>query len=211
MKRFTYIFLIAIIWTNYINAQEVTINNDITIEIKKVKKAPTLFYTQQNVKVKDDGLEKIMIKMKIKSEQKEDVDVNPFSLLDTVNKVRYQLVEFVGYKPFSIGVPTYQGKELLKTKLLNKHGRPYQSVPDYDPNIKDTFLDYQFEGYKNSTCQINFGTNKNPIVSGIYYAPITMNTFIADAFFAIQKFDKKPVFELYYGNDKVADINIDLD
>ncbi|MBP0905859.1 hypothetical protein ACFSKN_15070 [Mariniflexile gromovii] len=211
MRKIIFIFLIAIISTNYIIAQEVTVNDNITIDIKKVKKAPTLFHTQQNVKVKGDGLEKIMIKSKIKSENKEDVDVNPLSLLDTVNKVRYQLVEFVGYKSFSIGVPTYQGKELLKTKLLNKRGHPYQSVPDFDPKIKDTFEDYQFEGYKNITCQINFGTDKNPIVSGIYYAPITMNSFIADAFFAIQKFDKEPVFVLYYGNEKVADIDIDLD
>ena len=211
MKNVTFILLVVIISTNYIVAQEVTVNNNITIDIKKVKKAPTLFHTQQNVKVKGDGLEKIMIKAKIKSENKEDVDVNPFSLLDTVNKVRYQLLEFVGYKSFSIGVPTYQGKELLKTKLLNKRGRPYQSVPDFDPKIKDTFEDYQFEGYKNLTCQINFGTDKNPIVSGIYYAPITMNSFIADAFFAIQKFDNEAVFELYYCKEKVADIEIDLD
>jgi len=211
MKSFAFILWFAIISTNYIVAQEVTVNGNITIDIKKVKKAPTLFHTQQNVKVKGNGLEKIMIKSKIKSENKEDVDVNPFSLLDTVNKVRYQLVEFVGYKSFSIGIPAYQGKELLKTKLLNKRGRPYQNVPEFDPEIKDTFEDYHFEGYKNVTCQINFGTNKNPVVSGIYYAPITMNSFIADAFFAVQKFDNAPVFELYYGNEKVADINIDLD
>lgn len=206
MKKLTFIILITIIFTGFLKAQEVSINNNIQIEITKVKKAPTLFHTQQNVKVKGEGIEKIMIKSRIKVLNKEDMDVNPFSLVDTVNKVRYRMAEFVGYKSFSIGVPTYQGKEILKTELLNKNGKPFKNIPEYDPSIKDTFEDYVFEGYENMAINLNFGTDKNPIVSQIYYAPITMNSFIADAFFAIREFDKAPVFELYYGNEKVANI-----
>ncbi|PHS65801.1 MAG: hypothetical protein COB12_06135 [Flavobacterium sp.] len=151
-----------------------------------------------------------MIKTKIKSKNKKDFDVNPISLIDTVNKVRYRLLEFVGYKSFSVGFPTYQGEEFLKTKLVNKRGRPYQSVPSFNPKLKDTFEDYNFEGYENIECEINFGSDKNPLLSVTYYAPITMNSFISDSFFAILNFEKKPFFELYYGNEKVADIEVKL-
>lgn len=209
MQRVVCICFVILISTNFSIAQKVSIGDSLTIELKKAKIAPTLFYTQQNVRVKGEGLEKIMIRSRIRSTNKKDVDVNPLSLLDTVNKVRYKMVEFVGYKPFSIGVPTYQGKELLKAKLLNNRGRPYQNVPDYDPSIKDTFYDFSFNKYENIACKINFGTNKNPIVSETYYAPITMSSFIADAFFAVKKFDKEPFFILYYGNEEVGQIEID--
>ncbi len=211
MRKSVYIFIIAIMTSLALNAQEITVNDNIVIKIKKVKKAPILFHTQQNIKVKGEGAEKIMIKSKIRSLDKEDVDVNPLSLLDTVNKVRYKLVEFVGYKPVSVVVATYQGKQLLKTKLLNKSGRPYKNLPDYNPKIKDSFYDYKFEGYTDFAPKINFGTEKKPIVSEIYYAPITMNSFVADAFFAVHKFESEPFYQLYYGNEKIADIDIDLD
>ncbi len=207
--KYTYL-LLALFVSTIINAQETNYKDNISIDIKKVKKAPTLFHTQQNIKVKGEDLTKIMVKTKIKSKNKEDVDVNPFSLLDTVNKIRYRMVEFVGYKSFSVGVPTYQGKEILKTELINKRGRPYANIPKYDEKVKDTFEDYEFNDYKNVTCNVNFGSKKNPILSGIYYAPITMNSFVADIFFAIHKFDKAPVFELYYGTEKVTDIKIKL-
>jgi len=208
--KITYLFIISLFFFNFSFGQKATVDNgNITIEIKKAKKAPTLFHTQQSVKVRGK-LRKIMIKTKIKSKNKEDFDVNPISLLDTVNKVRYRLLEFVGYKSFSVGFPTYQGEEFLKTKLVNKRGRPYQSVPSFNPKLKDTFEDYDFEGYENIECEINFGTDKNPLLSVTYYAPITMNSFIADSFFAILDFEKEPVFVLYYGNDKIADIEIKL-
>ncbi len=209
MQKNFFICLLLLINTNFLIAQKVSVGDSLTIELKKAKIAPTLFYTQQNVRVKGEGLEKIMIRSRIRSIIKKNVDVNPFSLLDTVNKVRYKMVEFVGYKPFSIGVPTYQGKELLKSKLLNNRGRPYQNVPDYDPSIKDTFYDFSFNKYENIACKINFGTNKNPIVSETYYAPITMTSFIADAFFAVKKFEREPFFILYYGNEEVGHINKD--
>jgi len=208
--KFTYLFIISLLFSNFSFGQKATVDNgNITIEIKKIKKAPTFFHTQQSVKVRGE-MRKIMIKTRIKSKNKEDFDVNPISLIDTVNKVRYRLLEFVGYKSFSVGFPTYQGEEYLKTKLVNKKGRSYQNAPNYNPRMNDTFNDYVFEGYENIECEINFGTDKNPLLSVTYYAPITMNSFIADSFFAILNFEKKPIFELYYGNEKVADIEVKL-
>jgi len=208
MKRSILILLLITLGYNISNAQKKIIDGNIQINFKKAKKAPKLFYTVQNVKVKGENIKKIMVRCKIKSKNKEAVDVNPFSLIDKSNKVRYRMVEFVGYKPVSFGLPTYQGKEILKKNLVNKKGRPFMNLPKYDPTIKDTFNNFDFEGYKIIESAINFRTKKKPLLSVTYYAPITMNSFIADAFFVIQKFEKKPNFELYYGNEKIADIKI---
>ncbi len=94
--------------------------------------------------------------------------------------------------------------------MINNSCRPYKNLPVYNPKIKDSFYDYKFEGYTDFAPKINFGTEKKPIVSEIYYAPIIMNSFGADAFFVVHKFDSEPFFQLYYGNKK-ADIDIDLD
>ncbi len=66
MRKSVYIFIIAIMTSLALNAQEITVNDNIVIKIKKVKKAPILFHTQQNIKVKGEGAEKIMIKSKIR-------------------------------------------------------------------------------------------------------------------------------------------------
>ena len=202
------LFFITFCSFNILFPQKVMIGDNIEIEFLKSKKAPTLFYTVQEVKVKGEGIKKILVRCKIKSINKESVDVNPFSLLDTVNKIRYRMVEFVGYKSFSVGVPTYQGEEVLKTELLNKRGKPYDNLPNYNPSIKDTFEEYTFEGYQTVECKINFKTRNKPLESVTYYVPITMNKFTADLFFALPDYEEKGVFELFFGKVKIADIKV---
>ncbi len=210
MKIIFLTFLVILI-PNFLSAQDFTSKDSIMIEVVKVKNAPKLFYAQQNVKIKQDGVTKIMIKTKIASEAKKVIDINPFCLLDTVNKIRYKLLEFVAYKPVSIGFSTYGAKELMKTEFLRKNGKKYPDFPTYDPSIKDTFYEYRFDGYTNLVSKINFGMKKKPKLSEIYYAPIKMHSFTGDIFFAIQKFAQKPFFQLYYGNEKVADVDIQLE
>ncbi|HET8810078.1 MAG TPA: hypothetical protein VFM65_07430 [Flavobacteriaceae bacterium] len=203
------IFLLSFLISFAINGQEIVTNDSLQITFKRSKEAAKFFNANQSNKVKGDELKKILIRCKIKSLNDKPVDINAFSLIDTKNKVRYRIADYMGYKGFSIGIPPESNK-LLKTQLLNKRGKPWPDVPKYDPSVPDSFEAYNFDGYQNIEIPTNFSINKNkPKISVVYYGPTTLRRFTSDMFFVILNELQNPKLEFYYKHEKIADIEID--
>lgn len=157
----------------------------------------------RQLKVTSDKLRKVMIKTKIKSKPDNKTKLSAFSLLDKKNNIRYRLADYKGYTGF-IGSP-----ELIpyrKTELYAKNGKPIQYGPPYDKSEKDYFNDYDIEGYKNFEMPINFGTKKSPKLSVVYFGETSYKKFTAELFFALLVENTSLDYELYYKDEKVADI-----
>ena len=176
----------------------------INIEIKKVKIVDNVSVVGiRQLKVTSDKLQKIMIKSKITSTADNRTKLSAFSLLDTKNKIRYRLADYKGYTGF-IGYPELI--PFLKTELLNKNGYPLLDAPPYNPSEKDYFYDYDVNGYMNLELPINFGTEKNPKNSILYFGETSYKNFTAELFFALLVDHINSDFELYYKDEKIADI-----
>ena len=139
-------------------AQNTLIIDSLKITLTKTKKVSNKFNTRSSVKFKGKEFQKILIRCKIESLNKKEVDLNAFSLIDTINKLRYRLSDYLGYKGFSFSAGN--SEMLLKTELKDKKGKPYIGIPKYKPEIKDCFEDYNIKGYRNIDYAINFGINK---------------------------------------------------
>jgi hypothetical protein len=176
----------------------------IQIKIKKSKLVDNVSLVGiRQLKVTSDKLRKVMVKTKIKSKPDNKTKLSAFSLLDTKNKIRYRLADYKGYAAI-IGFP-----ELIpfrKTELYDKKGRPIKHGPPFDKSEKDYFNDYNIDGYTNFEIPVNFGTKKNPKLSVLYFGETSFKKFTAELFFAILVQNTHLDYELYYKDEKIADI-----
>ncbi|MEX2350032.1 MAG: hypothetical protein WD554_04070 [Flavobacteriaceae bacterium] len=191
-------------------SQELIVNDSIKITLVKSKEVSKTFNARSKTKLKSKEAEKILVRCKIESIHKTPVDINAFSLLDTSNKLRYRITEFMGYKAVGIGGTGVRYKPYLKKRLVNKKGRPYPSLnlPKYDKKVKDSFDTYLFEGYTNVMVPITFSKSKK-LNSIVYYGPVEGNNFTAEMFFTVIVSKAEPYLELYYGKEKVAPIEME--
>jgi len=190
-----------------VSCQTIVYNDSLKIVFKKSKKISNS-YLLTNVKLKSRELIRIMVRCDLKGIYKQGVDINPFSLLDTENKLRYRIAEYFGYKK---GVSLFThgdlGRTYLKREILNKKGKQYKFLPKYDESIPDSFNDFVFEGYTNIEIPTNYGSSKNnKFVSVKYYRKSKKSRFRSDLQFAIFINKKKPKLKLYYGNKFISDI-----
>lgn len=174
------------------------------ISIKKSKLVDNVSMVGiRQLEVKSDKLRKAMIKTKIKSDPANKIKLSAFSLLDTKNKIRYRLADYKGYKGI-VGFP-----ELIpyrKTELYDKKGKPIQYGPPFDESEKDYFYDYDIEGYTNFEIPVNFGTARNPKTSILYFGETSYEKFTAELYFALLVQYTDLDYELYYQDQKIADI-----
>ncbi|WP_432411391.1 hypothetical protein [Rasiella sp. SM2506] len=207
--KYNFTFLLLFIFLGSY-AQEIVVTKDsLQLEFKKNRKASKFFNVRQSNEVNSDKLTKRMFRVKIESLNEKPVDINAFSLVDTKNKVRYRVGDYIGYKGISIGGSGVHSSKYLKTELLNKRGKPLIPYPKYDENIEDTFTNYDFEGYHNIEFETNFKTRKKPKLSIVYYGPTTMKKFTADLYFiTINELDSSAELELYYKKEKINDIEL---
>lgn len=140
---------------------EVIIKDSLSITFLKTKKTSKKGNARSRVKVKGKESKRILTRCKIKALYNQPVDINAFSLLDTVNKLRYRINEYIGYKGFSMMGSGYTNKMYLKTEMLDKKGKPYVGIPKFDATITDSFADFVFEGYTNIEVPLNFGSNRS--------------------------------------------------
>lgn len=200
MKRF---FLLTFLITSICYSQSET-KEEIQITVKKAKLVDNVSVVGiRQLKVTNDQFRKAMIKTKIKSNPDNKTKLSAFSLLDPENKIRYRLADYKGYAGV-IGFP-----ELIpyrKTELYDKNDNPIQYGPPYDTSVKDYFNDYDMEGYKNFEVPINFGTEKNPKISLLYFGESSYKNFTAELFFTLLAKNTQLDYELYYMDEKIADI-----
>ena len=113
--------------------------------------------------------------------------------------------DYKGYNSF-IGGPEIN--PYVKTKVVNKKGRRYLNSPPYSESMKDYFNLYNQKGYHNFELSINFGSDKNPKISKIYFGETKYKNFTAELFFPIIKIFKNSVHILCYKNEKIGEINL---
>lgn len=200
-------------------SQEVIIKDSLSIEFLKTKKTSKNFNTRSNVKVKGNQSKRILTRCKVKALYDQPVDINAFSLVDTINKMRYRINEYIGYQGVSIMGSGYTSKMYLKKNLKDRKGKPYKGIPKYDSKIKDSFEDFIFEGYTNIEVPLRFGTNrslaaefsgeKKEIISTVYYSPTQMDQFTAEIYFIVHNSFPETHLELYYGKQLISEVEID--
>lgn len=186
-------------------SQTTTTKDEIQIEIVKSKLVDneSVFGIRQ-LSVTSEKLKKIMIKTKIKSTI-DKTKLSAFYLLDVKNKIRYRLADYKGYTGF-IGYPELI--PLRKERFFDEKGAEIEGYgwPIYDESVKDYFNDYDIEGYNNFEMKINFGSEKKPKLSVVYFGETSYDKFTAELFFAIIVEHKDSDYELYYKDEKISDI-----
>ena len=126
------------------------------------------------------------------------MDINSFSLVDSKHKLRYRLSDISAY--YMYGAPKIN--RYWKERPFNKKGKEVEVFfATYDPAVEDTFLNYEFNGYK--TCESAFLFSSGQRIPN-YYGPVeSKRKFTADLYFVIGKeLIKHKGYALFYGNEK---------
>lgn len=209
MKSGTIVFMLLLSLGFKMTAQIATTKENVRIELKKAKTVDNVsVFGIRQLKITDDRLQKVMVKVKIAAPVDNKTKLSAFSLLDTKNKIRYRLADYKGYMGF-IGEP-----ELIpyrKDKLYNEKGKEINGywLPEYNESEKDYFYDYNIDSYTNFEVRINFGTNEKPQPSIVYFGVTNYDEFTAELFFPIHAKQKDSEYELYYKDEKIFDIQWD--
>lgn len=159
----------------------------------------------RSVRFDETKLKFIMVKCQIKSMGKNRAEISAFSILDTVNKVRYRVGDYLGYAGI-IGSP--EVNPYRKEKPINSKKYSYY-LPQYDSNVVDVFDQFSQKEYNDFGIPIEFGSEKNPDKSLVYFGKTTYKNFRAELFFITLRELKNPVFELYYKNTKVGTFQLE--
>jgi len=175
-------------------------NGELSIKFINSKKVSNKFNMNSTSKIKSKDLNKVLIKCKLKIIKDKVIDLNKFSLVDHENKLRYRPTDISTQTVGQINI-----SKLLKTDV--KLGGMYklQAGLYYRPEVKDSFTDYNIEGYTNFEIFYSFGKGKKMKKASLYFQPVKFN-FKAHFFFAILKKSNNSNLELYYGNKKITDI-----
>ncbi|SRX73604.1 hypothetical protein [Aequorivita antarctica] len=190
--------LIAILFTfNSILSygQSTKVDNTFQLEVKKVDQRSRLFqmhFKGYYIRIPEDS-KKIQFKLKAKSLTNEKETFNPNNLYVVLRDKNLRLRPFDG-----------DFIQLVDVKPDDK--TPYYGY-HYNPEVTDTFKDYQMEGFKDVETCIDYGTNKKPHIKPIYFNTREFKTETFNLYFAMPK--DQISGELYYGNIKLMDFKLD--
>jgi hypothetical protein len=200
------VYFLFLLSTQISFSQNKIIVDSINIEMTKAKE-PSGFSNAmlRTVSFDETKLKFIMVKCQIKSIGKNRAEISAFSLLDTVNKVRYRVGDYLGYAGI-IGSP--EVNHYRKEKTLDNKKYSYY-LPKYDSSVVDVFDQFSRKEYLDFGIPIEFGTNKNPDKSLVYFGKTAYKNFKAELFFITMRELKNSVFELYYKNSKVGTFQIE--
>ncbi len=206
------IFLLSLIFCfQTLRSQTVVINDSLEIEFIKTKSISNS-YLHSSVKMKKTSeAKRILVRCDLKSLVKKPVDINAFSLIDTENKFRYRIASYFGYKKGpSLFTHGDLGRVYLKEEVLNKRGKQYKFLPQYDESMPDSFETFDFEDYTNVEIPMRYyNVVSGEVISVIYYSPSTKTNFRADLQFVVITNQKPPKLKLYYGNEFISDIELE--
>lgn len=203
------IFLILTLLFTQLFYSQVEIQEDnLTIEYKRNNKAGLMVGMGNITNVYSKSKKLIQYRIKVRIEmidnEKRPFDPNKFSIVDEQNKIRL--------RPVDIANSNYLNQWHLNRLIKNKPN--YKSLEDrYKPDIKDTFLDYEFEGITNVCIPINYEAYdkfkislKNPktVAHESYFEPRDFRKQNLNLYFFIPV--NSEITTLFYGNKKIADI-----
>ena len=166
----------------------------------KIARGSNYFYV---IKTPDNHY-KIQVRFKLNStsSKKEDFDPNKFYLVSDKEKVRIRPID-VRYN-YGVGI-IYVGFDFLTNyQTTDKNLKQWIR---YDPQIKDTFYDYDIDGYENVYYTINFGTKRKPKMVTPYLAHEDLKSCKMDIYFSVPENSIKKA-KIYYGNKLIANIKI---
>lgn len=140
----TRLIIIVLLFTQIFYSQIEIKEDNLTIEYAKTKKASQLIGAVTNVRTKSKEIVQYNVKVRIEmiDNKIRPFDANKFSLIDYQDKIRL--------RPLSITYTNLTDKWYFIQLIKNKP--KYKSLEKiYKPSIRDTFLDYDFDGITNLT------------------------------------------------------------
>jgi hypothetical protein len=182
--------------------------DNLTLEYAKTKKASQFIGMVTNVSTKSKEVVQYNIKVRVEmtDNKKRPFDANKFSLVDYQDSLRL--------RPIDVAYTNLTDKWHFIKLIKNKP--KYKSLEErYKPDIKDTFLDYEFEGINNLTIPICYEAYdkykisfKNPDKEchESYFEPKDLRKRNVNLYFPMLKSAKSAT--LYYGNTKIAEIKL---
>lgn len=197
-------FLITHLFYSQVKIKE----DNLTIEYVKTKKASQTIGMVTNVRTKSKEVVQYNIKIRVEmlDNKKRDFDANKFSLINYQDSVRLRPID-VAYTNFT---DKWHFIKLIKNKPK------YKSLEKkYKPEIKDTFLDYKFEGINNLTIPICYEAYDKYKISfknldrechESYFEPKDLRKRNVNLYFPMMKSAKNAT--LYYGNTKIREITL---
>jgi hypothetical protein len=195
--RYNFFFILLLI-SLYSSGQKTKVENErFNIEILHARKLGKI-QIATNVILKSKVLKTISVKLRTVSKSGEKVifDINKFSLVDEENKTRS--------RPMNVSAQTFT-KYFNLTKLVHRPLEKRNYYLEYDPTIKDTFTNYDFEGFTTIEIPVDYdgwGKQDNQIV---YFKPEKFKNKRVNFFFPFLK--KSAKGSLYYGDKKIAEFN----
>ncbi len=141
---------------------------------------------------------RVQVRLKVKSRDGDETifDPNKLSLVNNDYKARFSVSE-VYFATFFRS----KGFQMLTTNDTEK-----PIFANYDPSVPNTFNDFSMEGFKDCPIDLNFGTNRKPIIHTIYFRPNTVDKNVLDIFFVVP--NELTTGKLYFGNTLISEIDI---
>ena len=204
----TILIILAILSTQMFYSQIKIQEDNLTVEYVKTKKASQLIGAVTNVRTNSKEIVQYNVKVRIEmiDNKIRPFDANKFSLIDHQDNMRL--------RPLSVAYTNLTDKWYFIQLIKNKP--KYKSLEKrYKPDVKDTFLDYEFEGITNLTIPINYEAYdeykisfKNPDKEchESYFEPKDLRKRNINLYFPMLKSAKSAT--LYYGYTKIADIKL---
>jgi hypothetical protein len=184
-------------------AQNVIVEQD-SIEIEFVKneklknKHPQTYISKKLHK----GFRITLLEIDIKTLDinEKEFDPNKFYLVSEKPKFRYRPLDI-----FTVESKTKWTRFELVTKKKPKATSNMQET--YDPDIKDSYLDYKIDGVSDIRIPINLGSVEFPDKHIFHFKPQILNsTKIVLYFYISSDFIKRGT--LYYGNEEIAETDL---
>lgn len=195
MTIFRYLVLFVLCYNSFGQTKSVE-NNKFNIELIHSRKLSKI-QASTNVILQSDKLKTVYIKLRMSAndESKSYFDINKFSLIEENNKLRIRPIS-ISYQEFT----AYRGFNRLSSSPLD-----FKNIDiRYEPEINDSFKDYEFNGFSVLEIPHNYGGYRKEKLHVSYFKPQSFKTKKLNFFFPFPKDCEKGI--LYYGKEKIATV-----
>jgi len=174
--------------------------------VKAIKTSNSILFEMNtsNYSIKSNKEQKkiqVRFKMKSNSNEKEIFDPNKFYLISNEYKIRLRPVDIKNN--YAVGAVFVGFAFLINERPKTRREKEWFI---YNPEIKDSFKDFQLEGYEDIDCKINFGTKRKPKLKSHYYGYKKLKSCRIDVYFIVPKEFKNG--KVYYGETLLTDFSI---
>ena len=200
--------LLTLLFTQIFYSQVKIEEDNLTITYSKTKKASQSIGMVTNVRTTSKEVVQYNIKIRVEmlDNKKRPFDANKFSLVSYQDSIRL--------RPIDVAYTNLTDKWHFIKLIKNKP--KYKSLEKrYKPDIKDTFLDYEFDGISNIAIPICYEAYDKFKITlkdfdtechESYFEPKDLRKRNVNLYFPMSKSTEKAT--LYYGNVKIEEIKL---